>query len=104
MILIGLGIVVIALIDSPVQLQIILGLIGLGFIVLGLVLLKFQQGNRQLEDKVNTLMTKLDEIHQEVKQGEQSKGKGVIIADVLSSGLKYYSEHIAKQRKEEDSQ
>ena len=104
MILIGLGIVVIALIDSPVQLQIILGLIGLGFIISGLVLLKFQQGSRQLEDKVNTLMTKLDEIHQEVKQGEQSKGKGVIIADVLSSGLKYYSEHIAKQKKEEDSQ
>jgi len=102
--LIGLSIVVIAFIDSLVQLQIILGLIALGFIVLGLVLLKFQQGSRQLEDKVNTLMTNLDEIHQEVKQGEQSKGKGVIIADVLSSGLKYYSEHIAKQKKEEDSQ
>lgn len=104
MMLIGLGIVVIAFIDTPIQLQIILGLIGLGFIVLGLVLLKLQQDSRQSEDKVNTLMAKLDEIHQEVKQGEQSKGKGVIIADVLSSGLKYYSEHIAKQKKEEDSQ
>jgi hypothetical protein len=104
MILIGLGIVVIALIDSPIQLQIILGLIGLGFIVLGLVVLKSQQGSRQLQDQMNTLMTKLDEIHQEVNQGEQSKGKGVIIADVLSSGLKYYSEHMAKQKKEEDSQ
>jgi hypothetical protein len=104
MILIGLGIVVIGLIDSPIQLQIILGLIGLGFIVLGLVLLKLQKGSRQLEDKMDALLTKLDEIYQEVKQGEQSKGKGVIIADVLSSGLKYYSEHIAKQKKEEDSQ
>jgi glucose uptake protein GlcU len=66
MILIGLGIVVIALIDSPIQLQIILGLIGLGFIILGLVLLKSQQGSRQLQDQMNTLVTKLDEIHQKV--------------------------------------
>ncbi len=49
-------------------------------------------------------MTKLDEIQQELKKEDQSKGTGVAIADVISSGLKYYSEYITKQKKEEDNE
>lgn len=35
---------------------------------------------------------------------EKEKDKGVIIADVLNSGLKYYAEHLSKSKKEEDKE
>lgn len=101
--LIGLGVVVIAFTGSPLQFQIALGLVGLGFIVLALMLLKQHQERRLSEDKMDVMIAKLDQILQEVKKEDQSKGTGVIIADVLSSGLKYYSEHVARQKREEDS-
>ena len=101
--LIGLGVVVIAFTGSPLQFQIALGLVGLGFIVLALMLLKQHQEKRLSEDKMDVMIAKIDQILQEVKKEDQSKGKGVIIADVLSSGLKYYSEHVARQKREEDS-
>ena len=40
MIVIGLGIIILAFLNSPIQLQIALGLIGLGFITFGLVQVK----------------------------------------------------------------
>ena len=96
--------VVIAFINSPIQLQIALGLIGLGFITLGLVQVKRGQDRKNNEGKLDIIVTKLDEIQQELKKEEQPKGTGVVIADVLSSGLKYYSEYITKQKKEEDNE
>ncbi|MFC1958322.1 hypothetical protein ACFLV6_00145 [Chloroflexota bacterium] len=38
------------------------------------------------------------------KKEVQSKGTGVVIADVLSSGLKCYSDYLTKQKKEEDNE
>ena len=104
MMLIGLGIVVMAFINSPLQLQIVSGLIGVGFINLGLVQVKRGQDRRKNEERIDIIVTKLDEIQQELKKENQPKGTGVVIADVLSSGLKYYSEYLTTQRKEEDNE
>ncbi len=104
MIVIGLGIIILAFMNSPMQLQIALGLIGLGFITLGLVQMKRGQDRKKNEERFDIIVTKLDEIRQELKKEDQPKGTGVVIADVISSGLKYYSEYITKQKKEEDNE
>jgi len=104
MMLTGLGMVVMAFMNSPIQLQIALGLIGLGFITLGLVQVKRGQDRKKNEERFDLIVTKLDEIQKELKKEDQPKGTGVTIADVISSGLKYYSEYITKQKKEEDNE
>ena len=50
------------------------------------------------------LDTKLDGIQQELKKDDQPKGTGVAIADVITSGLKYYADHITKSKKEESNE
>ncbi len=104
MIVIGLGIIILAFMNSPIQLQIALGLIGLGFITLGLVQVKRGQDRKINEERFDLIVTKLDEIQQELKKDEQNKGTRVVIADVLSSGLKYYSDYLTKQKEEEDNE
>ena len=101
MMLIGFGMVVMAFINSPLQLQIALGLIGLGFISLGFAQLKRAQNESINEKRFDQIMVKLDEIQQELKKEDQPKRTGVAIADVITSGLKYYSEYMTKQKKEE---
>ncbi len=104
MIVVGLGIIILAFMNSPIQFQIALGLIGLGFITLGLVQVKRGQDRKINEERFDIIVTKLDEIQQELKKEDQPKGTGVVIADVISAGMKYYSEYIAKQKKEEDNE
>jgi len=102
MMLIGLGMVVMAFINSPLQLQIAVGISGLGFLSLGLVQIKRAQNAKAEEERFNKIIAKLDEIQQELKEEEQTKGTGVVIADAISSGLKYYSEYITKKKKEDN--
>ncbi len=104
MIVIGLGIIILAFMNSPLQLQIVLGLIGLGFILSGLVQVKRGQDRKINGERFDLIVTKLDEIQQELKKEEQPKGTGVAIADVITSSLKYYAEYITKQKKEEDNE
>ena len=101
MIVSGLGIIILAFMNSPLQLQIVLGLIGLGFISLGLVQVKRLQDEKRDKERFDEIIAKLDEIQQELKKEEQPKGTGIAIADVITSGLKYYAEHMTKQQKEE---
>ena len=106
MMLIGLGMVIMAFINSPLQLQIAMWIMGLGFFSLGLVLVQVKrlQDEKRDKDRFDEIIAKLDEIQQELKKEEQTKGTGVVIADVISSGLKYYSEYITKQKKGEDNE
>ncbi|MFC2025329.1 hypothetical protein ACFLTG_02840 [Chloroflexota bacterium] len=104
MIVIGLGMLILAFITSPIQLQIALGLIGLGFITLGLVQVKRGQDRKTNEERFDIIVTKLDEIQQELKKEDPSKATGVIIADVLASGLKYYADQITKSKKVENNE
>ncbi len=104
MILIGFTTIILAVFNSPWQLQIALGLIGLGFIALGLVYVKRAQNENIDEQRFNQIIARLDEIQGEIKKEERPKGTGVAIADVISSGLKYYAEQMSKQKKEEDNE
>ncbi len=101
MILIGFTTIILAVFNSPWQLQIALGLIGLGFIALGLVYVKRAQNENIDEQRFNQIIARLDEIQEEIKKEERPKGTGVAIADVITSGLKYYAEQMNKQNKEE---
>lgn len=101
MILVGFGAIILAFINSPLQLQIALGLIGMGFISLGLVQVKRAQNENRYEERLEQIITKLDEIQQKLEKEGQSKGTGVVIADVISSGLKYYADQMTRQKEEE---
>jgi len=104
MILIGFITIILAVFNSPWQLQIALGLIGLGFISLGLVQVKRGQDRKKNEERFDIIVTKLDEIQQELKKEDQPKGTGVAIADVITSGLKYYADQITKSKKEDNNE
>ena len=101
MMLIGLGMVVMAFINSPLQLQIAMWIIGLGFFSLGLVQIKRAQSVKAEEERFNQIIARLDEIQEEIKKEERPKGTGVAIADVITSGLKYYAKQMTKENKEE---
>ncbi len=103
MIVIGLGIIILAFMNSPIQLQVVLGLIGLGFITLGLVQVKRGRDRKIDEERFDIIATKLEEIQQELKKEDQPKEAGVAIADVISFGLKYYDQ-ITKSKKEENNE
>ena len=104
MIVMGLGIIILAFMNSPIQLQIALGLIGLGFITLGLVQVKRGQDRKKNEERIDIIVTKLDEIQEELKKEDKPKGTGVAIADVITSGLKYYADQITKSKKEDNNE
>ena len=101
MTLIGFTTIILAVFNSPWQLQIALGLIWLGFITIGLVYVKRAQNENVDAQRFNQIIARLDEIQGEIKKEERPKGTGVAIADVITSGLKYYSEYMTKQEKEE---
>ncbi len=104
MIVIGLGIIILAFMNSPIQFQIALGLIGLGFITLGLVQVKRGQDRKISEERFDIIVTKLDEIQQKLEKKDQPKGTGIAITDVLTSTLKYYTDQITKSKKEEHNE
>ena len=100
LILVGLGTVVLAFINSPVPLQITLGLIGLGFIATGMAQVKRGQDEKRDKERFDEIMAQLKQIQQELEKEEQPKATGVAIADIISSGLRYYTEHMNKPEKE----
>ena len=101
MIAIGLGIGILALINPPIQLQIALGLIGLGFISMGLVQVKHTREDYRDEKRFNQVIAKLDEIQQELQEDKEAKRRGTTIAEIISSGLKYYADQKNKPKKDE---
>ena len=101
LIIIGVGIIILAFVNSPLQFQLSLGLIGLGFVFLGFAEAKRAQSENRVEEKLHQLISGLDEIREELKKEEPPERKGIAIAEVITSGLKYYAEHMNKQEKEE---
>ncbi len=104
MIVIGIGIIVLAFMNSPIQFQIALVLIGLGFITLGLVQVKRGRDRKTDEEKFGIIVTKLGEIQQELKKEDQPKGTGVAVADAIISGLQFYADRVTKPEKEENNE
>ena len=101
LIAIGTGTVVLAFFNSPVQLQIAVGLAGLGFISLGLLQLKRTRDTKEYAETLERMHAKLDEIKQALEKEEKPGGSGVVIADILGAGLKYYNEHMKKEKDSE---
>ncbi len=104
--IIGIVIIITALVSPMMlQLKIALALAGAALISSGLIQLGQAQDKKQDkkwdEEKHQRIMDKLEKIEEELTKLEQPKNTGVVIADVLASGLKYYSEHLNKPEKEE---
>ena len=99
-ILSGIGIIILAFINSPLQLQVVMGLIGLGFIFLGLAQVKRVQDGKGDKERFEQIMTKLNQIQQELQKEKQPKRGGTVIADILGSGLKYYADKIKDEKSE----
>lgn len=98
---IGICAFILAFFNSPLQLQIAIGLVGLGFISLGLVQFRRAGDKKESAENFERINIKLDEIKRELEKEENPGGTGVAIADIISSGLKYYSEHMNKEKDEE---
>jgi hypothetical protein len=102
LVVIGTCTIVMAFFNSPIQLQIVMGLAGIGFISLGILQLKTARDKKKDGMKFELICAKLDEIKQELEKIEEKpNGKGIAIADIISSGLKYYTEHMNRDKDEE---
>jgi hypothetical protein len=99
----GLVIIVTAVISSMLELKIALALAGAAFISSGLIQLGQAQEKKQDDERYKKMMDQLEKIEKELEKMEHPKGTGVAIADVISSGLKYYTEHMTKPKKEEEN-
>ncbi|MCJ7604427.1 MAG: hypothetical protein MUO19_00120 [Dehalococcoidales bacterium] len=103
LLLAGIGIIILAFLNTPVELQIVLGFIGLGFIILALVPLKLAQRATEDNEKFGQLMAKLDEIKDEIQKPEEKPAhSGVAIADIINSGMKFYSDYVSKDKDKEE--
>ena len=102
----GLAIIAIAFISPMIlELQIALALAGAAFVSSGAIQLGQAQDKKQNDQKLEQLISNLEEIKQAIQKEkeDESKSKGVVIADVIASGLKYYAENIAQPKKEEEN-
>jgi hypothetical protein len=101
-ILAGIGLIITAFIDSPVQLPVASALVGVGFICLGLLQVRNFRDKKLEQEGFKQIMAKIEQIEKEFKgKAEKSKGTGVVIADIINSGLKYYTEHLSGSKEGE---
>jgi hypothetical protein len=103
-ILIGFGIIAAALFSQPQEFQIAMVLAGLAFVFSGYIQIAQAQDKKEdekrNEERHQKLMEKLEKIEQLGEKLEQPRNTGVAIADVISSGLKYYAEHLGQQKED----
>ena len=100
-ILAGIGVFITAFLALDIQLRIALGLGGAGLFCLGLIVIKLIHDTRKAQEKLDAVLTKLDELQQEIQKKEESGKSGVAIADIISSSLKFYSEFKGKDKEED---
>ena len=98
----GIGIFIAAFLASDIQLQIALGMGGMGLFSIGLIFTKLAQDAKKSQEKLDAIITKLDELQQEQQQREETGKSGIAIADIINSSLKFYSEYKSKEKKEEE--
>jgi hypothetical protein len=100
-ILAGIGIFITAFLAADIRLQVALGSGGIGLISLGLVIIKLIRDTRAVQEKLDTIIAGLEELRQEIQKKEKPEKSGIAIADIISSGLKFYSEYKDREKKEE---
>ena len=102
--LLGLAVIITAgfgCFGTTAEIKFALALAGIAIILSGLIQIRQVQDTKQEEERYQKIMEKLEKIEKDIEGLEQPKGSGVVIADVISSGLKYYAEHMAQPKKEE---
>jgi hypothetical protein len=98
----GLGIIVLAFLNSPPEFQIALGLIGLGFLGLAPACLALSRRETEENVKYQRLTAKLEEITGDLKKKEATPGgSGVVIADIINAATKFYSDYTGRKEDEE---
>ena len=102
-IIIGFMVIGVSFFSYRLELQIALSLAGVGLICSGMLQLGQVENKKKEDERFQQLIAKLDQIKQELEKQVQPKNTGVAIADVISSGLKYYTEHIQKKEEKNDS-
>ncbi|MGD9143552.1 MAG: hypothetical protein PVG61_06885 [Dehalococcoidia bacterium] len=100
-ILAGIGIIVAAGFAASLPIQIALGLGGVGLIFLGIIVIRVIHEEKQSQEKLDVLLTGLDELREEMKQDEKQGKSGIAIADIISSSLKFYADYKEKEHPEE---
>lgn len=99
-ILSGIGIIITAGFISTLPVQVAMGLGGVGLVFLGLLIFKLVHEARESQEKLDSLLKKLDEL-QEMYQGAKEEKSGIAIADVISSSLKFYADYQKKNSEDE---
>ena len=100
-ILTGIGIIITAVFASSTPLQIALGLGGVGLISLGLIVIKLVHDEKESQEKLDALLQKIDEVQQEMQKEEKKDNSGIAIADIISSGMKFYTDFKSKDKTDE---
>jgi membrane-bound ClpP family serine protease len=101
--LLGLALIITTAFSPTAELKFAIALAGIALILSGLIQLRQAQDKNDEEERYRMLTEKLEKIEKDIASLEQTKGSGVAIADVISSGLKYYAEHIAELKKEDEN-
>ena len=98
----GLGIIVLAFFNTPLELQLVLGLVGLCFIVLGFVPPVLARRRDRTEERHQELLAKLDELKEAVEAAKEEKRGGVAVADIINTGMKWYADYADRKKEEEE--
>jgi uncharacterized membrane protein YqjE len=99
--LLGLAVIITIVFSPTAELKFAMALTGIALILSGLIQLRQVQDKKEEDVRYRQIMEKLEKIEKDIASLEQPKGTGVAIADVISSGLKYYAEHMAEPKKED---
>jgi glutathionyl-hydroquinone reductase len=97
----GIAVFIISFYSQIFEAKMALLIAAVGLIGSGIAQLGQAQEKKQDDQRFEQLMEKLEKIEKELEKEEQPKGTGVAIADILGAGLKYYTEHMTKPKKEE---
>jgi hypothetical protein len=99
LLLAGIGIIIMAFRNTPLEMQIVIGFIGLGFVALSSVPLGLARAELKTDERFGQLMAKIDEMNDSIRKGEEKpKKSGVAIADIITSGMKLYSDYKKKDK------
>jgi hypothetical protein len=96
-ILSGISINITAGFIKTLLVQVAMGLGGVGLIFLGLIINKLVHEERKSQEKLDELLKKLEELR-EIQQETRQDKSGIVIADVINSGLKFYADYQKKTR------
>ncbi|MBN1176390.1 MAG: hypothetical protein JXA51_01785 [Dehalococcoidales bacterium] len=98
----GIAVFILSFFVQNRELQIALLVAAAGLIVSGIAQLGQAQEKKEDEKKHQEMISKLEEINTKLEKKEEAKGSGVVIADVIGAGMKYYAEHLTTPDKEEE--